>query len=63
MKNKTVRQFKTVKEIEAFLEKKDSGVLDNTWENVCDEFNDFDNPEKCVKEFNKAMKNFAKLLK
>ena len=62
MKNKTVRQFKTVKEIEKFLDQKDSGTLDNLWENITDEFDYFDEPEVCVAEFNKAIKRLKKLV-
>ena len=61
MKNKIV-QFKTVKEIEKFLKQKDSGTLDNAWENVTDEYDYFDEPEACVKEFNRVIKHFKKLV-
>ena len=62
MNKKQPIQFKTIKEIEAFLKKKDSGILDNTWENITDEYDYFDEPEMCVKEFNKAIKRFKKLV-
>jgi len=61
MKSKT-KQFKTVKEIEAFLNKAGSGMLDNVWENITDEFDYFDEPETCVSEFNQALKRFKKLV-
>lgn len=60
--NKKVIQFKTVREIEKFLQKKDSGILDNAWENVTDEFDYFDEPEACVAEFNRVIKRFKKLI-
>ena len=61
MKNKIV-QFKTVKEIEKFLKQKDSGYLDNLWENITDEFDYEDEAETCVSEFNKAIKRLKKLV-
>jgi len=61
MKNKIV-QFKTVKEIEKFLSQKDSGTLDNVWENITDEFDTEDEPETCVSEFNRALKSLKKLV-
>ena len=61
MKNKIV-QFKTVKEIEKFLKQKDSGTLDNVWENITDEFDYEDEAETCVSEFNKAIKRLKKLV-
>ena len=62
MKKQTVRQFKSVKEIEKFLSEKDSGTLDNLWENITDEFDYEDEPEVCVAEFNRALKRFKKLV-
>ena len=62
MKKQTVRQFKSVKEIEKFLNQKDSGTLDNLWENITDEFGYHDEPEVCVAEFNRALKRFQKLV-
>ncbi len=61
MKNETI-QFKTIKEIERFLNKAGSGTLDNAWENITDEYDRFNEPELCVKEFNKAVKCFKKLV-
>ena len=61
MKNKIV-QFKTVKEIEKFLKQKDSGTLDNVWENITDDYDYEDEPETCVSEFNKAIKRLKKLV-
>lgn len=61
MKSKIV-QFKTVKEIEKFLKQKDSGTLDNVWENITDEFDYYDEPETCVTEFNRAIKRLKKLV-
>lgn len=61
MKNKAI-QFKSVKEIEKFLNKAGSGTLDNLWENITDEFDYFDEPEVCVAEFNRAIKRFKKLV-
>ena len=61
MKNKIV-QFKTVKEIEKFLKQKDSGTLDNVWENITDEFDYEDEAETCISEFNKAIKRLKKLV-
>jgi hypothetical protein len=61
MKNKIV-QFKTVKEIEKFLKQKDSGTLDNLWENITDEFDYEDEAETCVSEFNRAIKRLKKLV-
>ena len=62
MNKQTVRQFKSVKEIEKFLSEKDSGTLDNLWENITDEFDYEDEPEVCVAEFNRAIKRFKKLV-
>jgi len=62
MNKKNVIQFKSIKEIESFLKKKDSGTLDNIWENVTDEFDYFDEPEACVKEFNRSIKRLGKLI-
>ena len=62
MNKQTVRQFKSVKEIEKFLSEKDSGTLDNLWENITDEFDSEDEPEVCVAEFNRAIKRFKKLV-
>jgi len=62
MKKQTVRQFKTVREIEKWLNQKGSGTLDNLWENITDEFDYFDEPEVCVAEFNRALKRFKKLV-
>ena len=62
MNKKNVIQFKSIKEIEKFLTKADSGTLDNAWENVTDEYDYFDEPELCVKEFNKVIKRFSKLV-
>lgn len=62
MNKKNVIQFKSIKEIEKFLKKADSGTLDNAWENVTDEYDYFDEPELCVKEFNKVIKRFKKLV-
>ena len=61
MKIKIV-QFKTVKEIEKFLSQKDSGTLDNIWENITDEFDTEDEAETCVSEFNRAIKRLKKLV-
>ena len=61
MKNKIV-QFKTVKEIEKFLSQKDSGTLDNVWENITDEFDSEYEAKTCVSEFNKAIKRLKKLV-
>ena len=61
MKNKVI-QFKSVKEIEKFLSQKDSGTLDNIWENITDEFDYEDEPEVCVAEFNRVIKRFKKLV-
>ena len=58
MNKKQPIQFKTVKEIEAFLNKKDSGTLDNLWENITDEYEG----KTCVSEFNKAIKRLKKLV-
>lgn len=60
--NKKVIQFKTVKEIEKWLNKKGSGTLDNLWENITDEFGYWDEPETCVLEFNRAIKRMRKLV-
>ena len=62
MNKKQPIQFKTVKEIEKFLNKKDSGTLDNLWENITDEYDYEDEAALCVKEFNKAIKRFKKLV-
>ena len=63
MKTKSaVRQFKTVKEIEKFLSQKDSGTLDNIWENICDEYDYEDEAKTCVSEFNRALKSLKKLV-
>ena len=61
MKNKAI-QFKSIKEIEKFLSQKDSGTLDNIWENITDEFDYEDEPEVCVAEFNRAIKRLKKLV-
>jgi hypothetical protein len=61
MKTKT-KQFKTVKEIEAFLNKAGSGMLDNVWENITDEYDVEDEPATCVAEFNQALQRFKKLV-
>ena len=62
MNKKQPIQFKTVKEIEKFLNKKDSGTLDNLWENITDEFDYEDEAETCVSEFNRAIKRLKKLV-
>jgi len=60
--NKKVKQFKTVREIEAFLNKAGSGMLDNVWENICDEYDYEDEAQTCVSEFNQALKSLKKLV-
>jgi ABC-type enterochelin transport system substrate-binding protein len=63
MNKKNVIQFKTIKQIEAFLTKKDCwGTLDNIWENITDEFSYEDEAETCVSEFNNAIKRLKKLV-
>jgi hypothetical protein len=62
MNKKQPIQFKTVKQIEAFLTKKDSGTLDNIWENITDEYDYEDEAKTCVSEFNRAIKNLKKLV-
>jgi hypothetical protein len=62
MNKKQPIQFKTIKEIEAFLKKKDTGMLDNLWENITDEFDYYDEPEVCVAEFNRSIKRLKKLV-
>ena len=62
MNKKQPIQFKTVKQIEAFLTKKDSGTLDNIWENITDEYDYEDEAKICVSEFNRAIKNLKKLV-
>ena len=58
MKNKA-RQFKTTEEIELFLAEKNSGTLDNVYENVSD---GWDGEEYIVEQFNIAMQNLAELI-
>ena len=58
MKNKA-RQFKSTEEIELFLAEKNSGTLDNVYENVSD---GWDGEEYIVEQFNIAMQNLAELI-
>jgi hypothetical protein len=46
--------FKTIAEIEEFLEKAESGEFDNIWENITDEYG-YDDDQTCIAEFNKAL--------
>ena len=47
--------FKTIDEIEKFLEEAESGELDNIWENITDEYDYDDEAQTCISEFNKAL--------
>ena len=49
--------FKTIDEIEKFLEEAESGELDNIWENITDEYDYDDEAQTCISEFNKALNN------
>ena len=62
MNKKQPIQFKTIKQIEAFLTKKDSGILDNIWENITDEYDTEGDVKTCVSEFNRAIKSLKKLV-
>jgi hypothetical protein len=53
------RQFKTTEEIELFLAEKEDGMLDNTYENITDEY---DSEEEIVEQFNLAIQNLAELI-
>lgn len=61
MNKKQLMQFKSISEIDRFLEKKDSGTLDNIYENILDEIGDEDEKE-VVKEFNQSIKSLFKLV-
>lgn len=62
MNKKQLIQFKTVKAIEMFLSERDSGTLDNLWENITDEHDVEDDAKTCVAEFNKSIKSLVKLV-
>jgi len=53
------RQFKSTEEIELFLAEKEDGMLDNTYENITDEY---DSEEEIVEQFNLALNNLMELI-
>jgi hypothetical protein len=62
MNKKQLIQFKTIKQIETFLAQRDSGTLDNLWENITDEYDVEVDANICVSEFNKSIKSLVKLV-
>jgi hypothetical protein len=61
-KSKQPIQFKSFKEIDRFITKKDSGILDNIFEDIYDEYDPDEEEREFVREFNKAIKHLFKLV-
>jgi len=62
MNKKQPIQFKSFNEIERFVKKKDSGILDNIFEDIYDEYDPEEEEREFVREFNKAIKHLFKLV-
>jgi hypothetical protein len=62
MNKKQPIQFKSFNEIERFVKKKDSGIIDNIFEDIYDEYDPEDEERAFVREFNKEIKHLFKLV-
>ena len=57
MKNKNIRQFESINDIDLFVAEANNGTLDNIWENVMDSFEE----SHWVSAFNYNLKNLSDL--
>jgi len=61
-KSKQPKQFKSFNEIERFVTKKDSGILDNIFEDILDQYDPEEEEREFVSEFNREIKHLFKLV-